>query len=345
MGKIFGIKKKEREQKNDNIGYISPSNNRFINSQNNNGEIETFVYHQNNNMNNNREVEVLGENLSPYGVKVNNVASVPEVLEMTDDVNTIDTSKLDPLNNSNNPIPVNPTSDIEKVEAPELIDYNVKANVFSVIGMMLGMILTPGTTIINNVKKYRSLNKTIFITIWITIVTLVLCLVTRILLGSFFRTYNGVTGEYTLNFNISNVFSFNNYFEYLVIAFLISFVAILVVSLIYYASSFVNSKGVPFSSYLMVSNLAMLPLIIGVVILYPVGNLFSGYISLLFLIFTFLYSLVSFFVGMGEIISFKSINRKILYNVLNLTFIILIMFFIVVMLIRFNVLIMPDIVV
>lgn len=348
MNKFFGIEKRpNKKQEEDNEvkiqGYITPSGNRFINNQNNN-EPETFVYQGGvNNANNVNNLNNNNNNIPPYGVNVSNNVSAPEVLDMPI-LEEKEVETLNPLNNANNPVPVNPTSlpVVEEV-VDEEITKDVKANVFSVIGMMFGMLLTPGTTITKNAKKYRSLNKAIFITIWITIVTLVLCLLARVLLGSFYRTYNGVTGAYTLNFNLSNVFNLDNYTMYLVIAFVVSAVTILVISLVYYASSFVNSKGVTFGSYLMVSNLAMLPFIVGVIILYPAANIVSSYLAWLVLIFTFLYTLVSFLIGIGELLTFRNINRKILYNVLNLTFIILVMCLIVVFLIRMNILPMPEI--
>ncbi len=351
MNKFFGIekrpKKKTSEENEVNIqGYIAPSNNRFINSQGTSDETETFVYQSvpnSPNVNNNVNSGVVNNNIPPYGVNVSNNVQVPEVLDMPTLEEESKINNLNPLNNANNPIPVNPIAESVKEVDIEEVSPNVKANIFSVIGMMFGMLLTPGTTIVKNAKKYRSFNKACFITIWITVVTLVLCLGVRILLGSFYRTYNGVTGAYTINFNISNIFSLDNYIIYLVIAFLVSGVSILVVSLVYYASSFVNSKGVPFASYLMVSNLALLPFIIGVVVLYPAANIISGYLGLLVLIFTFFYTLVSFMVGINEILTFKNINRKILYNVLNLTFVILVIFLISVFLIRMNILPMPEI--
>lgn len=357
MSKFFGIEK--RDKKNANVdnqepviqGYIAPSN-RFIRSENAPDQPamnspETFVYqsvHKNNTM---EQSYPANQNvLSPYGVSgPNENVMQTEVLDMPDTVSVPEVKEeiLDPLNNGSNPVPVNPVAAVEEVFVEEDLPTNAKANVFSVIGMIFGMIFTPGTTIIQNSKKYRSFGKAVSVTIWITIVTLLLCLAARVLTGSFYKTYSAVTGAYTLNFDLANLFRLENYLEYVVLAFIVSFVAIFVVSLIYYASSFVNSKGVPFGSYLMVSNLALLPFIIGTVVLYPVANLVSSYLGLLVCIFSFLYTLVSFLIGIGEILTFKNINRKILYNVLNLTFVILILILVIVLCIRLNILILPEI--
>lgn len=374
MSKFFNFSSHKEEQNNSNYGNISnPQGYMTSNQDYSNQNTETFVYNtypvnqspEINNIENMRPLEnympsqgnvyneqqyyseqqsynnmdVLDENVLVEGMGQNNLTNNGEqVLSEPMPVDQV----LDPLNNANNPIPVNPVAEVKENYVEEELPTNVKANVFSVIGMMLGMIFAPGTTIVNNSKKYRSTSKALMVTTWITVVTLVLCVGVRILIGSFNKTYSAVTASYRINFDFTNIFSLENYVQYLIVAFIVSFVGILIVALIYYASSFLNSKGVPFGSYLMVSNLALLPLIIGVVVLYPAISLISSYIGLLVLIFTFLYSLVSFLTGIGEILTFKNINREILYNVLNISFIILLIIVIFVILINSNILILPE---
>jgi hypothetical protein len=120
-------------------------------------------------------------------------------------------------------------------------------------------------------------------------------------------------------------------------------IAISIASLIYYASSFLNSKGVHMGTYFMVSSLAMVPVIFGVLVLYPIASIISMYIGLLLFIFTFLYTLISFFLGMNEVLVFGNINKRILYNVINLSLIFLIMIIIFVLCFRLNILIPPEI--
>lgn len=272
------------------------------------------------------------------------VSSDNEVLDISIEEQVPSTEALDPLNNANNPIPVNPVAPQKEEFLEEDLPKDVKANIFSVIGMMLGMILTPGTTIVNNSKKYRSTFKAMMITFWITVVSLALCIGTRILLGAFTKSYSAVTGATHISLNFANIFTAENYLQYLVIAFLISFVGIMIVSLVYYASSFLNSKGVPLGSYVMVSNLAMLPLIIGTVAIAPAISIISSYLSILVFIFCFLYTLIAFLIGINEVLTFKNINRKILYNVLNLSCIMLISIVLYVLMLRLNILVLPDLV-
>ena len=121
-----------------------------------------------------------------------------------------------------------------------------------------------------------------------------------------------------------------------------SFGSISISALVYYASSFLNSKGVHMGTYFMVSSLAMVPVIIGVLVLYPILNVFSQYAALLVFVFTFLYTLISFFIGMNEVLTFGNINRRILYNVINLSLIFVIIVFLFLLCYRLNILVPPT---
>lgn len=373
MSKFFNLSSSKEEQNNSermDTNYNSTNNQNYVpdNSQyqssNYNETPETFVYNsyptnQNNEISNLESMRPL-ENYMPSNQENLNqnysnmdVLDENEVLEFPTNTQEMNGSvqnqrvkqeapALDPLNNANNPIPVNPVAEVKETFVEEELPTDVKANIFAVIGMMLGMAFSPGTTIVENSKKYRSTSKALIVTAWITAVTLVLCIGVRILVGSFNKTYSAVTASYRINFDFTNIFQLENYTQPLLIAFIMSFGCIIIVSLIYYASSFLNSKGVQYGSYLMVSNLALQPLIIGVVCLYPIAALISTYVALLVLIFSFLYSLVSFLIGIGEILKFKNVNREILYNVLNISIIILVMIVIFVILINSSVIILPE---
>ncbi|HAB66326.1 MAG TPA: hypothetical protein DCE23_03060 [Firmicutes bacterium] len=266
--------------------------------------------------------------------------------KLEEDPYQLQTKDLNPLDNATNPIPVNPIAPVQDELVEQDIDFrNVKANLFSLFGMVIGMIFKPGTTIINNAKKYRSSFKALLITGWITILSLLSCLVVRLLVGSFSRTSNPITGASHLQFNPALLFQPENYVEYLAIAFIVSAGAILVMSLVYYASSFLNSKGVPLGSYITISNLSLLPFIAGVVIAYPIANIFAKFLAIAVVVFTFLYSLITFFIGMNRILEFKNVDRQILYNVLNLSVIIMIMLLILIIMIKISVVAMPDLVI
>ena len=250
--------------------------------------------------------------------------------------------KLDPLNNANNPIPVNPVAPVEKKEELTEEEINAKPSFFAVIGMILGMIAKPGTTIIDSIKKYKSFFKGIMITLWLTLATLIITLVVRVVAGSFYRSYNSITGSYAINFNFNNVLSLQNYTPYLIGALVVSVVAILVMSVIYYASSFFNSKGVHFGSYLAVSNVAVIPVMLGVVVLNPILSILSDYLGIIGIIVPFIYSLISFIVGIDYILEFKNLNSRIFYNVFNLSMVLFVVVLVVVGLYNLNLISIPN---
>ncbi len=220
---------------------------------------------------------------------------------------------------------------------------NVKANVFAAIGIILGMIVKPGTTMVNNTKKFKKMNKAFSILTWIAVIFLVLCIVVRVVVGSFDRKYSSLTDSYKLVFNPARIFELNNYVEYIIIAASLAVIGVLLVALIYYASSFLNSKGVHFATYLIVSNLGMIPLISGSLILYPIAVIFNGYLGIAVLILSFLTTVIVLLIGMNGVLSFKSLNNQIFYHVLNLSVITLVAVMIFVFMVHNNWIILPQI--
>lgn len=232
----------------------------------------------------------------------------------------------------------NPISPVKEEFKEEDLPANVKANFFSTFGMFLGMIVSPGTTIVANSRKYRSTGKALSITFWITIVSLIICIASRALVGSFKKSYNAITGFGAISFDPSNIFKLSNYSEYLIIALIVSVVAICITALVYYASSFINSKGVHLGTYFMVSNLAMIPVIVGTLVVLPALSIISDFLGILGLIFSFVYTLFAFMVGMNDVLTFKNDNVKILYNAMNVSFVILVIYLLISMLIKLNIL-------
>ncbi len=329
---------------------ISNYNNQQVNYQNNNpiiipkkkeAEVKLNIIKPKMNRNDEQidvlEPDVLNETLDERPVE-NNIQNNNN--SATNVEKTIE--QLNPLNNANNPIPVNPVAEVEEKEVLTDDIINAKASIFAILGMIIGMIFRPGSTIIDSIRKYKNFYKGIMITVWITVVTLILTIVVRVVTGSFYRTYNNITGAYSINFNFNNVLSIQNYLPYLVIAFLCSFVAIFIVTLIYYASSFFNSKGVTFGSYLAVSNVTIIPIILGVVVLNPVLAIISDYLAIIGIIVPAIYSLISFIIGIDYILKFNSLNAKIYYNVFNISLILFIMVLIVMGLVNFNLISMPS---
>jgi hypothetical protein len=255
--------------------------------------------------------------------------------------------KGNPLENDKNPIPVNPVAPVEeKVEFgddEDDTDLTAKANIFAAIGIIIGMILMPGTTIVDNAKKFRSMSKAISITIWVSLVSLVACAATRLLVGAFNKSYNAVTGAYSIYLDFSNMFNFDNYITYLVITVFVAVICVVVLSLVYYGSSFLNSKGVRYGTYLVVSNLSLIPVIATVSVLYPIFNLLSGYLGIAVLVFSFLYSLITLLMGMNAVLKFSTVNKEILYHVLNLSLSIIIIGVMLIAIIKTGLIELPKI--
>ncbi len=219
----------------------------------------------------------------------------------------------------------------------EDLQKNVKANLFATFGMFIGMLLSPGTTIVSNSRRFRDTGKALSVTFWITVVSLIICIASRAVFGSFKKSYNAVTGYGAIKFDPSSIFELSNYTEYLIIAIIVSVVAISITAVVYYASSFMKSKGVRLGTYFMVSNLALIPLIVGVLVLMPALSIFSSFLGVLGLIFAFIYTLFSFMIGMNDVVSFKNENGKIMYHSMNISFVILIVYLLITTLIKLNV--------
>ncbi len=328
----------------ENQQQVMPNVNETYPQEDNQQPIEVMedYYPDNESLQNTSNQELEGQPMVETLQQVPETNETPAEPEESEVLDEIEEPKPDPLNNANNPIPVNPTAPKEEKETEEIFE-EASVNPFVIIGIILGMILRPGTTIVNNTKKYRRAGKGIAILIWITLISLVVCIVTRLITGAFIRTFNSVTGTYSISLNFANILNFNDYPQYLLIAFFISFVAILIISVLFYATSFFNSKGVHFGSYLVIANLGMIPTIIGVVVLSPLLAIISDYLSILVILVAVIYSIICFIVGTNSILKFKNTNSQIFYNALNLSLLAIIMLGLFILGIHANVIALPNI--
>lgn len=244
---------------------------------------------------------------------------------------------LDPLNNANNPIPVNPvaTPEVPKVEEEveeeiPLFDEEeeIKTNLFTVVNMMIGVVIKPGTTISTNARRYKKIFDALSITFWVTILSFVLCLAGRLVVGCFSRTENAISGASKIVLDFSRLVDTNNYIPYLLITLFIGIVTILIVAIIYYLSSFIFSKGIHIGTYFAISTLAVVPVIIGFTILYPVISILSSGVAVMALIFSIIYALIILFTGINEVLKFKNNDQRIVYNAINMAVVFSVMLFI-----------------
>ena len=231
---------------------------------------------------------------------------------------------LDPLNNATNPMPVNPKAPVEEKTTKEKLKF------FDIISFTLGMIYHPGDMLDEKPDMYGNTSNGIKFAIFSTIWTIVLSLVGRVLLGLFIKTYNSVTGSYTTRIGFDNILTLD-YSTFIVNAVVVSGVSILIVSLIYYLSSFFNNKGVSFGEYLLITNLSFISFLVGYSILLPLGCIVHYYLGYALLGVSVIYTLVCFISGINNELKFRSNNRKIIYNAFNLSVIFLVIAFVVYM--------------
>lgn len=221
-------------------------------------------------------------------------------------------ASLDPLDNANNPVPVNPVAPKEEKVVKESLGFG------GLLKIIFGMILHPGDILEEKPDKYGTLVNGLKLSLVLTILTVVFSLAARVLTGMFVKDYNSITGAYNTRFDINNIF-LQDYAYYLITAVVISGVSILIISLIYYISSFFNNKGVSFGEYLVITNASFVPLLLGFSILLPVGCVFHNYLGYALLGVSVIYTLVCFISGINQALSFSSVNRKIIYNAFNLS--------------------------
>ncbi len=242
--------------------------------------------------------------------------------------------KLDPLNNANNPIPVNPVAVDVVVDDSEAI--NAKTGFFTNVGMCIGLIFQPATTIVRNSKKYKISSKAFSVYLWMIIFSLALCVASRLVLGSIVRVYSPITGKYNISFDMSRMFALDNYFGWLIATIIISGLFVLLVAIVYYACSFMNSKGISFGSYLMLATLGCVPFTAGFLILFPLGGVISPYLGLILLFVSFLYGFLIFTIGVINVLQFDNVDGLVRYNLINMAIIGSLLAIIIIVVIKFT---------
>lgn len=227
---------------------------------------------------------------------------------------------LDPLNNANNPVPVNP------VAPPETQKKVVAVAVAPLepLKALLNMIKKPSCLIEETVPKYQHFISSIMYTVYLTIISIVLTLITRLIVGGFIKTYDNASGSYTSTFDISNIGN-QDFLHYVLMALIVSGIAIIAVSIIYYASSFLNSKGMTIGKIIMISNVSFMPIIIGINVLLPLLSIIAESVGFAALIISIIYTIILFVTGMNYYLQTDKLNEKIFYNLLNFSIIIILL--------------------
>lgn len=204
-----------------------------------------------------------------------------------------------------------------------------KVNLFIVIGLLIKVLFKPGTTISEAVKKYKDLKKAVKITLYITILIVLLSLGVHVLTGGFKKVYDLNTGSYSTVVDFSNIGK-QDYLAITLNTLSISCILILVVSAVYYLLSFIRSKGIHLGTYIMLSNLALFPFLFALTVLYPLGVIVSYYVGFLLVLLALVFSSISFYTVISEIVPFENINEKIFYNVLCLSIVMILLILVIV---------------
>ena len=230
--------------------------------------------------------------------------------------------KYNPLNNGTNPIPVNPVAPVE-----EIIDISYdegKVNIFTFFSMVLGMVIKPGRTVEKSLNSYQQIKSGILITIFMMIFALILYMIPKLYLSGFTKAYDIGTGSYYSVYKIDLIFQ-QNFLQLILTGLFFSTISILLLSLIYYATSFFTSIGVTFTKLLVLFNLCFIPFILFGLFLAPLAYHFNSYVGLALLIASILYSIVIMFITLNHALLIKNTNKEIYYNMFNLSLYIVIM--------------------
>ncbi len=275
---------------------------------------------------------------------INNMANIsmestvvdeqPEELEQVEEVPEELEVKLDPLNNANNPIPVNPVAVDVVVDNSEA--EKAKTGLFVNIGICLGLIFKPAKTIVENTKKFKLTKKAFSVYFWMLVLSILLCLASRLVLGCFVKTISPVTGKYSINFDMGRMFMLDNYTWWLGSTIVIAGIFVLLIALVYYACSFMNSKGISFGTYLMLATIGTVPCTVGFLVLLPIGALFSSYFGLILFMIGFLYGYLIFLVGVMNTLNFKDVDSLLKYNLINMLILGFVLGIILVIVVRYT---------
>jgi hypothetical protein len=255
-------------------------------------------------------------NMANISMESTAVEEEPEELEQVEEVPEELEVKLDPLNNANNPIPVNPVAVDVVLDNSEA--EKAKTGLFVNIGICLGLLFKPAKTIVENTKKYKLTKKAFSVYLWMLLLSILLCLASRLVLGCFVKTISPVTGKYSINFDMGRMFMLDNYTWWLGSTIVIAGIFVLLIALVYYACSFMNSKGISFGTYLMLATIGTVPCTVGFLVLLPIGALFSSYFGLILFMIGFLYGYLIFLVGVMNTLNFKDVDSLLKYNLINM---------------------------
>ena len=264
----------------------------------------------------------------PVG-SINNPSTIKPNLEQLANIEALDENvqKADPLENGKNEIPVNPVATGDVIDYEKYERYIISP--FEFIRNLTKMIFKPGSTLIEGANKYRSLKNGILNTLFMTILTIVFCLIGSFIAAMFVKVYNSGTESFHVVFNISNITQYN-YIKDVINAILANMLPIIGISLVFYLMSFLNSKGLSLGSYLAIVNYSFIPFIVCYNVLFYLISLFSATIAFALLFACGGFTLVLIIIAISESLKFDNLNIKMYYFCSSLGIIFALLFILVI---------------
>ena len=213
-------------------------------------------------------------------------------------------------------------------EEKKIVKEDIKVNIFSTIKLMIGAIFKPVTSIPKNSKSIEDLNKAIKFLVYFVVILLALSIGVAILTSGFVKKYDINTGLYSTYMDFGNIINVK-FVDIIIKTISFSLLFTLIVAFIYYITSFFRNKGVAVGTYVVLSSLALLPLYLGMFVLYPVLSIFSYFLGFFAFVISLVFSLFSLYNAIITILEFQSEEKKIFYNLFNIGIVVFLLILIV----------------
>ena len=257
------------------------------------------------------------------------VQEQPKVEAATEEAKTVDgeKEKFNPFAAAGEVEPeyANPVYVEEKEETKK---ENIKINIFSTIKLMTGAIFKPVTSIPKNSRSVEDLKEAIKYLIYFVIIILALSIGTAILTSGFVKKYDINTGLYTTIMDFGNIANVK-FVDIIIKSISFSLLFTLIVAFIYYITSFFRNKGVAVGSYIVLCSLALLPLYLGLFVLYPILSVFNYFLGFFAFMIMFIFSLFSLYNAIVSLLEFTTEDKKIFYNLFNIGIVVFLLILIV----------------
>ena len=202
-------------------------------------------------------------------------------------------------------------------EKPVEQKVDIKVNIFSTVKLMISAIFKPVTSIPKNSKAIEDLKDSIKFLVYYLVVLIALSVGIAILTSGFVKRYDINTGLYSTYMDFGNIVNVK-FVDVIIKTVSFSLFFTLIVSFIYYITSFFRSKGIAVGTYVVLCSLALLPLYLGLFVLYPVLSIFNYFLGFFAFMIAFVFSILSLYNAIVSLLEFTSEDRKIFYNLFNI---------------------------